>query len=62
MAKKEAKSNKENFKNKKHFLKDFKAELKKVIWPTPKQLLIIHSSCSYCANYSNNCFCIRCSI
>ncbi len=24
-------------KNKKHFLKDFKAELKKVIWPTKKQ-------------------------
>lgn len=35
MAKKEAKSNKE----KKHFFKDFKAELKKVIWPTPKQLV-----------------------
>lgn len=31
------KDNKEN-KNKKHFFKDFKAELKKVIWPTPKQL------------------------
>jgi len=26
-------------KNKKHFFKDFKAELKKVIWPTPKQLI-----------------------
>ena len=26
-------------KNNKHFLKDFKAELKKVIWPTPKQLI-----------------------
>jgi len=26
-------------KNKKHFFKDFKAELKKVIWPTPKQLV-----------------------
>ena len=26
-------------KNKRHFLKDFKAELKKVVWPTPKQLL-----------------------
>ena len=25
-------------KNKRHFFKDFKAELKKVIWPTPKQL------------------------
>ena len=24
---------------KKHFFKDFKAELKKVIWPTPKQLV-----------------------
>ena len=39
MAKKEAKANKnENNKNKKSFSKDFKAELKKVIWPTPKQL------------------------
>ena len=28
---------KENVK-KRHFFKDFKAELKKVIWPTPKQL------------------------
>ena len=37
MAKKEEK-NKEN-KVKKHFFKDFKAELKKVIWPTPKQLV-----------------------
>ena len=41
MAKKEEKAikekNKEN-KVKKHFFKDFKAELKKVIWPTPKQL------------------------
>ena len=36
MAKKESKN--EN-KVKKHFLKDFKAELKKVIWPTPKQLV-----------------------
>ena len=32
---KDAKNKKEN----KRFLKDFKAELKKVIWPTPKQLL-----------------------
>ena len=24
---------------KKHFFKDFKAELKKVIWPTPKQVI-----------------------
>ena len=31
----EKKSNKE----KKHFWKDFKAELKKVIWPTPKQVV-----------------------
>ena len=29
----------ENKKENKHFLKDFKAELKKVIWPTPKQLV-----------------------
>ena len=35
MAKKEVKTNKE----KKHFWKELKAELKKVIWPTPKQLL-----------------------
>ena len=34
---KEAKSNKD-VKNKKHFWKEFKAELKKVIWPSPKQL------------------------
>ncbi len=26
-------------KDKKHFFKDFKAELKKVIWPTPKQVV-----------------------
>ena len=40
MAKKEIKTNKkENSKNKKSFSKDFKAELKKVVWPTPKQLL-----------------------
>ena len=39
MAKKEAKANnKENSKNKKSFWKSFKAELKKVTWPTPKQL------------------------
>ena len=41
--KKELKNNnkkdkKENSKNKKSFFKDFKAELKKVTWPTPKQL------------------------
>ena len=46
MAKKDVKANKnvkenknENSKNKKSFFKGFKAELKKVIWPTPKQLL-----------------------
>ena len=40
MAKKPAKTNKkENNKNKKSFSKDFKAELKKVVWPTPKQLV-----------------------
>lgn len=33
---KEAKNKKEN---NKHFWKDFKAELKKVIWPTPKQVV-----------------------
>ena len=35
---KETKTNKD-LKNKKHFFKDFKAELKKVIWPTPKQVV-----------------------
>lgn len=39
MANKEANTKKENNKNKKSFFKDFKAELKKVNWPTPKQLL-----------------------
>ena len=44
MAKKEKKvTNKENSskdnKNKKSFFKGLKAELKKVIWPTPKQLI-----------------------
>ena len=34
MAKKEKELNK---KQKRHFFKDMKAELKKVIWPTPKQ-------------------------
>ena len=28
-----------NKKEKKHFFREFKAELKKVIWPTPKQLV-----------------------
>lgn len=44
MAKKEVKTNKDNkkeskSKNKKGFFKGFKAELKKVIWPSPKQLV-----------------------
>ncbi len=42
MAKKEEKAVKEKKKEnkvKKHFFKDFKAELKKVTWPTPKQLI-----------------------
>ena len=40
MPKKEMKNNKkENSKIKKSFFKDFKAELKKVVWPTPKQLV-----------------------
>ncbi len=39
MANKEAKTKKENSKNKKSFFKDFKAELKKVSWPTLKQLI-----------------------
>ena len=42
MAKKDNKANKnvkENNKNKKSFFKGFKAELKKVTWPTPKQLV-----------------------
>ena len=34
---KEAKN--KDVKNKKYFFKDFKAELKKVIWPTPKQIV-----------------------
>ena len=39
-----AKANKPNkakkeVKNKRHFWKDFRAELKKVVWPTPKQLV-----------------------
>ena len=33
---KEVKNKKES---NRHFLKDFKAELKKVIWPTPKQVI-----------------------
>ena len=33
-----AKKNEKNIKDKTSFMKKFKAELKKVIWPTPKQL------------------------
>lgn len=32
-------ANKDTKNNNKHFFKDFKAELKKVIWPTPKQVV-----------------------
>ena len=44
MAKKENikqdnKKSKKEEKNKRHFFKDFNAELKRVVWPTPKQLL-----------------------
>ncbi len=39
MAKEKETKNKKEVKNKKSFFKDFKAELKKVIWPTPKQLI-----------------------
>ena len=38
MAKDENKKVKKEKKEKKNFFKNFKAELKKVIWPTPKQL------------------------
>lgn len=34
-----AKNNEKNIKDKTSFFKSFKAELKKVIWPTPKQLI-----------------------
>ena len=33
------KNDKKEKKENKHFFKDFKAELKRVIWPTPKQLV-----------------------
>ncbi|MBO6243823.1 MAG: preprotein translocase subunit SecE [Clostridia bacterium] len=39
MAKKESNKKLKNSKNKKSFFKDFKAEIKKVVWPTPKQLV-----------------------
>ena len=35
----DTKKEKKNKKDKRHFWKDFKVELKKVIWPTPKQLV-----------------------
>ena len=35
----ETKKSKKEEKIKRHFFKDFKAELKRVVWPTPKQLL-----------------------
>ncbi len=38
-AKTDVKKSKKEEKNKRHFFKDFKAELKRVVWPTPKQLL-----------------------
>ena len=34
-----SKNDKKEKKENKHFFKDFKAELKRVIWPTPKQLV-----------------------
>ena len=34
-----AKNKEKDSKNKRHFFKDFRAELKKVIWPTPKQVV-----------------------
>lgn len=40
MPKKEVtKNDKKEKKQNKHFFKDFKAELKRVIWPSPKQLV-----------------------
>ena len=39
MPKDVTKKDKKEKKEKKHFFKDFKAELKRVIWPTPKQLV-----------------------
>jgi len=59
MAKKESKN--EN-KVKKHFFKDFKAELKKVIWPTPKQL--VNNTVAVVTSINNCCdsICVRYSI
>ncbi len=39
MPKDVTKKDKKEKKEKKHFFRDFKAELKRVIWPTPKQLV-----------------------
>ena len=39
MPKKVSKEENKAKQEKKHYFKDFKAELKKVIWPTPKQLI-----------------------
>ena len=39
VTKKQVKESKKNIKDKKSFGKEFKAELKKVVWPTPAQLL-----------------------
>ena len=39
MPKDVTKNDKKEKKENKHFFKDFKAELKRVIWPTPKQLV-----------------------
>ena len=39
MPKKVSKEENKAKQEKKHYFKDFKAELKKVIWPTPKQLV-----------------------
>lgn len=40
MAKDKKKTNANEDKTKKHFWKDYKSELKKVKWPTGKELLI----------------------
>ena len=38
VSKKQIKESKKNIKDKKSFGKDFKAELKRVVWPTPAEL------------------------
>ena len=63
---------KKEVKNKRHFWKDFKAELKKVVWPTPRQLvnstvavitntIVITATVLFtnCISYSFNCICSR---